>query len=105
MPLAAMASAVSRISCSLTLQPKWFQEFQPMGGVRARPLSSRAAGAAPNAAAAQHRARARRMAGLERNLVAGRRDVIEPEVRHNLAQRPDRVLVREFEPAGGHVRR
>src|SRR6185295_16077995 len=39
MPLETMASAVSRISCSLTSQPKWFQLFQPIGGVRARPLS------------------------------------------------------------------
>src|SRR6266852_2032991 len=40
MPLAAMAFAVSRISCAETLHPKWFQLFQPIGGVRARPLSS-----------------------------------------------------------------
>src|SRR5205809_7472561 len=42
-----MASAVSLISCSLTLQPKWFQLFQPMGGVRARPLSRSAREARP----------------------------------------------------------
>src|SRR6266480_5641840 len=40
-----MASAVSRISCALTSQPKWFQLFQPMGGVRATPLSSGGLGA------------------------------------------------------------
>src|SRR5882762_7793490 len=39
MPLATIASAVSLINCSLTLQPKWFQLFHPMGGVRASPLS------------------------------------------------------------------
>src|SRR5205807_9443162 len=33
LPLLAMASAVSRISWSLTLQPNLFQLFQPMGGV------------------------------------------------------------------------
>src|SRR5512134_2237568 len=44
MPLAAIASAVSRISLLLTSQAKWFQLFQPMGGVRASPFSSGAAG-------------------------------------------------------------
>src|SRR5437870_1264896 len=39
MPLATIASAASLISCSLTLQPKWFQLFHPIGGVRASPLS------------------------------------------------------------------
>ena len=33
--LATMASAVSRISFSLTSQPNLFQLFQPIGGVRA----------------------------------------------------------------------
>src|SRR5256712_14220340 len=32
MPLATMASAVSRISRSETSHPKWFQLFQPIGG-------------------------------------------------------------------------
>src|SRR5216110_3204143 len=40
MPPLAIASAVSLISCALTSQPKWFQLFQPIGGVRATPLSS-----------------------------------------------------------------
>src|SRR4051812_33853995 len=35
-PLVTMASAVSRISCSLTWQANRFQLFQPMGGVFAR---------------------------------------------------------------------
>src|ERR1700722_4542804 len=40
MPSAAMVSAVSRTTFSLrTLQANLFQLFQPMGGVRARPLS------------------------------------------------------------------
>src|SRR4051812_16400662 len=33
MPRDTMASAMDRISASLTLQPKVFHEFQPMGGV------------------------------------------------------------------------
>src|SRR6516162_4718967 len=40
MPLVAMASAIARMRPSLMLQPKLFQLFQPMGGVRARPLVS-----------------------------------------------------------------
>src|SRR5438309_9593683 len=48
MPLATIASAASLISCSLTLQPKWFQLFHPIGGVRASPLS-RAARPGPGA--------------------------------------------------------
>src|SRR5438270_79780 len=47
MPLATIASAVSLISWALTSQPKWFQLFQPVGGVRARPLSSGCPGDAP----------------------------------------------------------
>ena len=38
-PLAAIASATSRMSFALTSQPKWFQLFHPIGGVRASPLS------------------------------------------------------------------
>ena len=34
-----MASAVSRTVWSSTLSPKWFQLFQPIGGVRARPFA------------------------------------------------------------------
>jgi|JI9StandDraft_1071089.scaffolds.fasta_scaffold598213_1 hypothetical protein len=33
-------SAVYLITVSLILQPKWFQEFHPIGGVRPSPLSS-----------------------------------------------------------------
>src|SRR5580658_3428634 len=41
MPLVAMASAVARTTCSFRpLQANLFQLFQPMGGVRATPLSS-----------------------------------------------------------------
>src|SRR5438309_11384238 len=40
MPLATIASAISLINCSLTLHPNLFQLFQPIGGVRASPLSS-----------------------------------------------------------------
>src|SRR5579859_5229727 len=35
MPVVTTASAISRISLSLTLQPNLFQLFQPMGGVAA----------------------------------------------------------------------
>ena len=38
-PVATIASAVSRISRSLTSQPNRFQLFQPMGGVAASPSS------------------------------------------------------------------
>src|SRR5437016_2634147 len=41
-----MRSAVCSTSCSLTLQPKEFQSFHPIGGVRARPLFSATAGVA-----------------------------------------------------------
>ena len=44
MPLVTIASAIWRISVSLMLQPKVFQVFQPIGGVRATPLSSACAG-------------------------------------------------------------
>src|ERR1700691_30064 len=40
MPLETMASAACLIRSSLTLQANLFQLFQPMGGVRASPLSS-----------------------------------------------------------------
>src|SRR5436190_22809783 len=49
MPFATMASAVCSISCALTLQPNAFQSLKPMGGVRANPLSSAAAGVARTA--------------------------------------------------------
>src|SRR5215475_10748702 len=39
MPLETMASAMDLIMSSSTLQPNLFQLFQPMGGVRATPLS------------------------------------------------------------------
>src|SRR5689334_12730350 len=39
MPLVTIASAMSLISFSLTLQANLFQLFQPIGGVLARPLS------------------------------------------------------------------
>src|ERR1043166_7425152 len=39
MPLVPIASAISLISFSLTLQANLFQLFQPIGGVLARPLS------------------------------------------------------------------
>src|SRR3954468_24423933 len=37
MPVETMASAVSRIICSFTLQPNLFQLFQPSAGVLERP--------------------------------------------------------------------
>src|ERR1035438_4586596 len=40
MPVLTMASAASRIRLSLTLHANLFQLFQPIGGVRAKPLSS-----------------------------------------------------------------
>src|SRR5260370_29464821 len=39
MPLVTRASAADLTSSSVTLQPKRFQLFQPMGGVRAKPFS------------------------------------------------------------------
>ena len=36
-----MASAAPRITVSSMLQPKRFQEFQPIGGVSAKPVGSR----------------------------------------------------------------
>src|SRR6185369_13691645 len=39
MPLDTIASAISLIRFSLTLQANLFQLFQPIGGVLARPLS------------------------------------------------------------------
>src|SRR2546430_6828957 len=46
MPELTIVSAVCSTSCSLTSQPNEFQSFQPIGGVRARPLFSAAAGVA-----------------------------------------------------------
>src|ERR1700678_3813891 len=40
MPLPAMASAAPRTSAAVTLQAKWFQLFQPIGGVAATPEST-----------------------------------------------------------------
>src|SRR5260370_445816 len=40
MPDLTMASAIPRTSSSLTLQANLFQVFQPIGGVRARPLET-----------------------------------------------------------------
>src|SRR5205809_169258 len=40
MPEATIASAVSRTVCSFTLQANLFQLFQPIGGVRARPVGA-----------------------------------------------------------------
>ena len=45
-----IASAIRRISVSLMLQPNVFQLFQPIGGVRATPLSSACAAGAPRTA-------------------------------------------------------
>src|SRR5712692_2008720 len=44
MPLLTRASAADLTRSSLTLQPKRFQLFQPIGGVRARPFSRACAG-------------------------------------------------------------
>src|SRR5881227_510145 len=44
MPFDAMASAAARTTASLTLQAKWFQLFQPMGGVSASPGSCAGSG-------------------------------------------------------------
>src|SRR5207247_6611085 len=46
MPELTIVSAVCSTSCSLTWQPNEFQSFQPIGGVRGRPLVSAAAGGA-----------------------------------------------------------
>jgi hypothetical protein len=49
MPVETIASAVSRISFSETLQPNLFQLFHPIGGVFPSPLSRAAAGIASKA--------------------------------------------------------
>src|SRR4051794_20755649 len=54
MPLSCMASAVSLISCSLTLQPNAFQSLKPIGGVNACPSSSAHAGPAAAIIATAH---------------------------------------------------
>src|SRR5712692_834538 len=48
MPLLTRASAADLTRSSLTLQPKRFQLFQPMGGVRARPFSRACVGGTHN---------------------------------------------------------
>src|SRR4051812_34103640 len=50
MPLVAMASAIARTSAAVILPAKWFQLFQPIGGVMARPLAGTGATAAGAAA-------------------------------------------------------
>ncbi len=40
MPVAIMASAISLMSCSLTLHPNLFQLFHPIGGVCANALNT-----------------------------------------------------------------
>src|SRR3954447_1298780 len=52
MPLRTISSAVSRTVRSSIPQPKRFHELQPIGGVRARPSSTAAAGAGSARAAA-----------------------------------------------------
>src|SRR5882762_3390366 len=44
MPLLTRASAADLTRSSLTVQPKRFQLFQPMGGVRTKPFSRARAG-------------------------------------------------------------
>src|SRR5688572_13706956 len=56
MPLATIASAVSRISCSLTLQPNLFQLFQPICGVFASPSNFWANAADPCSVSAANNA-------------------------------------------------
>src|ERR1700744_4753814 len=46
MPLATMASAMARTSAAVIFPAKWFQLFQPIGGVAARPLDGTGATAA-----------------------------------------------------------
>src|SRR5574340_1180223 len=76
MPERTMASAVSRMSCSSILQPKWFQLFQPMGGAASRAVAWAAAGAgrSARAAAAHTKATGRRARGMETPAEAGSGD-------------------------------
>src|SRR2546421_9689775 len=60
MPVLTSASAISLINFSLTLQPNLFQLFQPIGGVRASPLSSARASDALTHATTNERHRSQR---------------------------------------------
>src|SRR5271157_4557301 len=78
MPLDTMASAVSRMSRSETLQANLFQLFQPMGGVLARPLSRALAGATQminkkNGHITRNRIAETSQAGFSRDLDLGNR--------------------------------
>src|SRR3954451_15966806 len=55
MPLLTIASAICRIRVSLMLQPNVVQLFQPIGGVRATPLSRACAAGLPRTAVAPDR--------------------------------------------------
>src|SRR5215212_10070623 len=94
MPERIITFAVSRTMRSLTWHRNRYQEFQPMGGVWASPLSSAAAGAASTAVSAQAmrtparcrpvRAMPRRMSPMRRtgiwfgSVTAGRSAVADP---------------------------
>src|SRR5713226_8515820 len=66
MPVLTTASAISRISLSLTLQPNLFQLFQPMGGVAATAGVACACAAGGRAVAARARIRNERNAEITR---------------------------------------
>lgn len=51
------ASAVDVSSAALWWPPNWFQDDQPMGGVRARPFSFALTSAIPSASASEKRDR------------------------------------------------
>src|SRR5215813_9356563 len=89
MPLATMASAMPLINCSLTLQPNLFQLFQPMGGVRASPLSvARLPGAA-----------ARKTGAVNKNAASARRAMVCME-----ASRKNRSIIHESVPGSAFRR-
>src|SRR5712691_11990906 len=66
MPVLTTASAISRISLSLTSQPNLFQLFQPMGGVAATAGVACACAARGRVAPAKARIRTERNAEIAR---------------------------------------
>src|ERR1051326_2036412 len=68
MPEETMNAAVCSTRASETLQPNAFQSFHPIGGVRARPLFSAAAGAAVDTATVTGAAAVRTSASSARRM-------------------------------------
>src|SRR5574341_276585 len=103
-----MASAVSRMSCSLTSQAKWFQLFHPMGGVRARPLLRGVVWRVCRISNAERDSRTMEPAGTERDMAVTSRPKHIPRSavpRFHLIEeliRPANQLFHGFAVAGIH---